>query len=90
MPTANLTASPMLNGVLTAIMLGLMGWTLLTVHELTNKVSIINNTLQLTSQNIYPRAVAEGELKLINQRINRLEQWNQNLSERVRGLEDEE
>ena len=88
MPTAAATDSSILNAVLTAVMLGLMGWTLLTVHNLTNQVAIINNTVQIGLTETYPRSVAEGETNLLKQRIKRLEEWDQALSERIRNLEN--
>lgn len=80
--------------VMSAALLGLMGWTAFATQ--TNTVALASQSAQIHSIEAQISAVgldrytasdAEKDLKLIEQRLARMEQWGQNLSERVRRVE---
>ena len=49
MPTNNLTNNPMVNALLTAAIIGLVGWTLISVNELSKSVASLQVEIRLQS-----------------------------------------
>ena len=89
MPTANLTSSPIINSILSAAMLGLMGWTLLTVHNLSNDLGVINATVQFAIQDRYTSTEAKADNLVLKQQIRVLEEKIDSLKLRINEVEDD-
>lgn len=89
MPTANLTSSPIINSILSAAMLGLMGWTLLTVHNLSNDLGVINATVQFAIQDRYTSTEAKADNLVLKQQIRVLEEKIDSLKLRLNEVEDD-
>ena len=87
MPTANLTTSPVLNSILSAAMIGLMGWTLLTVHTLSKDLGVMNATLQFTIQDRYTSTEAKADNLVVKAEIRNLRDEISALRLRVKELE---
>jgi len=87
MPTHDLTNSPLLNAVLSAALIGLMGWTLLTVHNLSKDLSVMNATLQFTIQDRYTSTEAKADNLVLKAEIRDLKDDVASLRLRVKELE---
>lgn len=79
MPTSDLTNNKMLNGFLTAAIIGLLTWNVFTTHELGIAVGKVETTLQLQSG---------FTQQLFEQRTSRLEEWLTNISRRLADVEE--
>ena len=74
--------------------LGLLGWNVMSTQNLTvttavMSAEIIALKLVISEGNVerYTKSMARSDQALIDQRLTRLEQWNQNLSDRMKKLE---
>ena len=83
------------NRIITAGIIGMIGWTLFTVNEVSTKVAVLQTELtnirsQLTATTLerYTRSEAVADRALLEQRISRLEEWNTRLSQRVNKAEE--
>ena len=77
-----------------AAVLGLLGWNMTTVQKLTVTTAVQATSLQNIVEKIniatldrYTGSQARSDLALVEQRLGRIEQWSQNLSERIRAVE---
>lgn len=82
------------NRIITAGIIAMIGWTLMTVQDLSVEIAVIQskfetleNTISLTQQDRYTRSEALSDRALLEQRITRLETWTERLSDRVQELE---
>lgn len=87
MPTAELTSSPFLNAILSAAMIGLMGWTLLTVHNLSKELGVINATVQFAIQDRYTSTEAKADNLVLRAKLKELEDDLDALRLRLKELE---
>ena len=81
----------LLSKIESAAMIGLLGWNLMTTQRLSLEVAVISSKLQTLEAFIpdsYTTKEAISDGKVVEQRIKRLEEWNQNISERLRSLEE--
>lgn len=79
-----------LSKIISAAIIGLLGWNLLTTQRLSLEVAVISSKMQTLEAFIpasYTIKEAQADGKLVEQRIKRLEEWTQALSERIRLLE---
>lgn len=79
--------SRIITPVVLAIIVSLQAWQLNTTQNLAIKVASMETIIQERTFDRYTRSEAESDNALLKQRIQRLEQWAQNLSERIRHLE---
>lgn len=82
------------NKIITAGIIGMVGWTLLTVNSLDKNMAVMQtklNTLELVFEkgtaDRYTRSEASSDRALLEQRLSRLEEWNQRLSDRINSAE---
>lgn len=87
MPTANLTESSWLNAVATAALLGLMGWNLLTTHNLSTQLGVTNATMQFALQDRYTSTEAKADNLVLSSKIKDLEEQLDSLRQQVRKIE---
>ena len=83
------------NRVITAGIIGMIGWTLLTVTEMAEEVAVMQARFEsfetfATAQSLgrYTKSEASADLALLAQRIERLEEWNARLSDRINETEE--
>lgn len=89
MPTSSLTGSPLLNALLSAALVGLMGWTLLTVHTLSKELGVMNATMQFALQDRYTSTEAKADNLVLRQQIRILEEKYDAMRLRILRLEDD-
>lgn len=87
--------SGLINKLITAAVVGLLGWNVVSTQKLTvqsavqnESLSNIKETLAITSLDRYTASQAKADFSLLEQRIKRLEDWNSNQSENIRLLTD--
>lgn len=88
MPTTDITSSPLLNAILSAAMIGLMGWTLLTVHNLSKELGVMNATVQFAVQDRYTSTEAKADNLVLRQQIRLLEERIDSLRARMSEVEE--
>ena len=83
------------NRIITAGIIAMIGWTLLTVQDLSVNLAVmeakftsLETVITVGTQDRYTRIEATSDNALINQRIERLEDWNERLSDRLNKVED--
>ncbi len=88
-----LVGDPLGKGLM-ALLAGVVTWLIKTVQTLTVAVAVQNAALGELKERvtavqvgIYTQAQARSDMALVTQRVERLEQWSQNLSERMRAAE---
>ena len=86
----------LLSKIISAAVIGLLSWNTYTTHNLSVSVAVLETRVsslqEIISSSVmdrYTNSQAQSDHALIDQRIKRLEEWNQNLSERIRLLEQE-
>lgn len=79
MPSQNLTGNRSLDTMLTAAIVALLGWNVWTTNDLGITVGKIETQILLQ---------ADYQQQLFEQRVGRLEQWNEKLSERLADVEE--
>jgi len=86
----------LLSKIISAAVIGLLSWNTYTTQNLSvsvavleTRVSSLQETISSSLMDRYTNSQAQSDHALIDQRIERLEEWNQNLSERIRLLEQE-
>ena len=90
MPTANLTSSPILNAILSAALVGLMGWNLMTTHQLSTQLGVANATISFALQDRYTATEAKADTLVMSSRVSQLEESTDLLWKRLRELETNE
>lgn len=77
--------------------IGLLSWTVYTTNQtqqdlavLSAEVNGMDTALNLAARDRYTSAQAASDFALIENKIERVETWSQNLSERVRFLEQQD
>lgn len=86
----------LISKIISAAVIGLLSWNTYTTQNLSISVAVLENqvsSLHMTINNSlsdrYTINQAKSDAALVEQRIKRLEDWNQNLSERIKALEQE-
>jgi len=86
----------LISKIISAAVIGLLSWNTYTTQNLSvsvavleTRVSSLQETISSSLMDRYTNSQAQSDHALIDQRIERLEEWNQNLSERIRLLEQE-
>lgn len=86
--------SNLVNKLATVAVVGLLSWNVMSTSQLTTDVAVMKVTianLETTLINNATSYMTRGEAlsnnQFLEQKVERLEQWNQNLSERIRNLE---
>jgi len=86
----------MVNKIITAGVIGMIAWVLVNTNDMSRsiavldtKVSALESIVSLAAQDRYTSKQAESDKKFIESQISRLEVWTQNLSNRLRDLEDD-
>ena len=86
----------LLSKIISAAVIGLLSWNTYTTQNLSVSVAVLETRVsslqEIISSSVmdrYTNSQAQSDHALIDQRIKRLEEWNQNLSERIRLLEQE-
>lgn len=86
----------LLSKIISAAVIGLLSWNTYTTQNLSVSVAVLETRVsslqEIISSSVmdrYTNSQAQSDHALIDQRIERLEEWNQNLSERIRLLEQE-
>jgi hypothetical protein len=86
----------LISKIISAAVIGLLSWNTYTTQNLSVSVAVLEtrvSSLQETISNSvidrYTNSQATSDFALVEQKIKRLEEWNQNLSERIRLLEQE-
>lgn len=75
--------------IITAAIIGLLGWNLMTTQRLAVDVAVLNNTIVTVLSDRYTGTQATSRANEVDRRLDRLEQWNQNLSSRVANIEND-
>ncbi len=83
------------NKIITAGIIAMIGWTLLTVQDMSIRIAVLDEQLTGVRQTLtasvadrYSRSEAIADRAVMDQRILRLEQWAERLSNRVNAAED--
>lgn len=86
----------LISKIISAAVIGLLSWNTYTTQNLSVSVAVLETRVsslqEIISSSVmdrYTNSQAQSDHALIDQRIKRLEEWNQNLSERIRLLEQE-
>lgn len=72
--------------IITAGIIGMLGWTMLTVQTMSINVAVLTADVGNINQK-FLNVPTQTEVVLLEQRIQRLEVWNERLSERINRLE---
>lgn len=86
----------LLNKLISFAVIGLLSWNVWTTQQLSVSVAVletqvegIQNSVSSSLLDRYTGTQANSDFSLVEQRLQRLEDWNQNLSERLRVLEQD-
>lgn len=86
----------LLNKLISFAVIGLLSWNVWTTQQLSVSVAVletqvdgIQKTVSASLTDRYTGSQANSDFSLVEQRLQRLEDWSQNLSERLRVLEQE-
>ena len=86
----------LLNKLVSFAVIGLLSWNVWTTQQLSVSVAVletqvdgIQKTVSASLTDRYTGSQANSDFSLVEQRLQRLEDWSQNLSERLRVLEQE-
>jgi hypothetical protein len=72
------------NKLVTAAVIGLLGWTVMTTQQLAIDVAVISEKVDTSIR----QQVSSSDIAILQDKIVRLENWNQNLSTRLANVED--
>ena len=85
-----------LNKIITTGVIGMIAWVLVNTNDMSRsiavldtKVSALEAIVSLGTKDRYTSQQAESDKKFIQAQIDRLEVWTQNLSNRLRELEND-
>ena len=88
--------SNLLGKIVTFVMIGMLGWMAYTVQQmsveqavLSAQMSGIKDALTIAQQDRYTRSDALADLSVITSKVQRLEEWNARLSDRLASLEQD-
>lgn len=76
-----------LGKILMAMAIALLGWQIKTTQELTVEVAVLKEQVLTATSDRYTGAQALSDKAVIDNRLNRLENWVQNLSNRLADVE---
>ena len=77
-----------LPNVLQAGTVALLGWILMSVHSLSTDMAVVKATIESLKVDRYTATQAEAQKILIEDKIDRLEKWNNRLSDRLHAVEE--
>ena len=85
-----------LNKIITTGVIGMIAWVLVNTNDMSRsiavldtKVSALEAIVQLGTKDRYTAQQAESDKRFIQSQIDRLETWTQNLSNRLREVEND-
>lgn len=86
----------LLNKLISFAVIGLLSWNVWTTQQLSVSVAVLETQVEGIQSSVssslldrYTGTQANSDFSLVEQRLQRLEDWNQSLSERLRVLEQE-
>ena len=86
----------LLGKIVTFVMVGMLGWLAFTVQEMSvqqavqgTQVVAIRESISVANLDRYTRSEAVADVSLLSGRLDRLEEWNSNLSSRLASLEQD-
>lgn len=86
----------LLNKLISFAVIGLLSWNVWTTQQLSVSVAVLETQVEGIQSSVssslldrYTGSQANSDFSLVEQRLQRLEDWNQSLSERLRVLEQE-
>lgn len=86
----------LLNKLISFAVIGLLSWNVWTTQQLSVSVAVLETQVEGIQSSVssslldrYTGTQANSDFSLVEQRLQRLEDWNQSLSERLRILEQE-
>jgi hypothetical protein len=83
------------NKIITAGIIGMIAWVLVNTNDMSRSIAVLDTKMasleavvSIAAQDRYTAKQAETDNKHLQNQIDRLETWTQNLSTRLRELED--
>lgn len=78
-----------IGALVTAVIIGLTSWMAITLNDVSIRMAVLESQVTTLAQSDSKSAVQanSSEIRLLDSRVKRLEEWNQNLSTRLSTLE---